>query len=855
MDDARPTPADSAQILDAAERRHAVKRVVLVYATFATAWILFSDRLTSLLFRDIEALMLAGLIKGLIFVAATSTLLYWLMRRQLGAAECAPSAPARRPLLTLAVLALGITLFTGLAIDQILRQHKATESARLQTISDLKTRQIADWLKERLGDAAYLGGSAFFAGQYEHAWLTRRDAASLERMGARLDEYRRDNDFTAIMLLDPEGVRLWGSRLAPHRANTTLAAAARQAARDRRVRVAGPYRDEGGHLHLDILAPLARVSGAAPVVALHIDPSVWLYPTLATWPVPSASGETLLFRRDGEQILFLNELRHWTDTAARLRLPVSGARLLSAQALRGEGKAGELLEGVDYRGVPVMGVARPVPGVDWFLVAKMDRAEILATAHQEALWVGLVGLLVLFAAAGSVNLARQRQALAVARQAGQAQAERLRALRLLAAIADSSEDAIVAKDLEGRFLLFNRSAERLTGKRAQDVLGKDDYFLFPPEEARQMREIGDRIVAADRILIEEGTFTTTHGARIFLSTMGPLHDDAGKIIGVYGISRDITEHRRAEAELLDQMKRFRLLLDNSRDGIVIIDQDHRVVEANQRFADMLGYAPEELPSLHTWDFDAIYDEGQIRVGFSDLSQANRVFETRHRRKDGGEYDVEVSASGAQWSGQNLVLCVCRDIGERKRAEVQLQLWAMAFEHANFGLAIADARDNTFVAVNPSFARERGYRPEELIGRPFLTVYPPELHERIKTRVADLDRTGHGMYETEHMARDGRRFPVLMDITAIWDKEGKPIRRVAYALDISSRKRAEADLAKKTEEMQRRNEELERFNRVTIGRELDMIELKKQVNALSHALGREPPHPLAFLGNDPGKDQV
>jgi hypothetical protein len=70
----------------------------------------------------------------------------------------------------------------------------------------------------------------------------------------------------------------------------------------------------------------------------------------------------------------------------------------------------------------------------------------------------------------------------------------------------------------------------------------------------------------------------------------------------------------------------------------------------------------------------------------------------------------------------------------------------------------------------------------------------------------------------------------------------------YALDISSRKRAEADLAEKTEEMQRRNEELERFNRVTIGRELDMIELKRQVNALSRELGREPPHPLAFLGD-------
>ena len=839
-----PTP-DATSVRRWAEGR----RVVIVYASFAAAWILLSDPIAALLFPNFEGLFMASLLKGILFVLISTALISWLLLRRIGPDGRLPAPSRRGSLLALGGLALGITALTGFAIHRVIGQHETIEKERLQAIAEFKTRQIADWMKEREGDAKYIQTSQYLADNYDRGWRSGRDEASRERLRARLEEFRMSYDYAAVLLLDPRGERLWGSSQAPHEVAGELVAAVRPARPDRRFRIIGPYRDAGGHVHLDILVPLARAPGSAPWVALHIDTATWLSSTLQTWPVPSASAETLLFRRDGGDVLFLNELRYRKNAAASLRIPISGSHTLAAQVLRAEVKPGAFIEGVDYRGTTVVGVSRPVAGTDWYLIAKMDKREILDGARQEAVWIGLTGLLVLLMASAGFILARQKLALEVADQSNQAQAERLRALRLLAAIADSSEDAIVAKDLKGRFLLFNRAAEELSGKQAQDVLGQDDAFLFPPEEARHMREIGERIIDTDQLVIEESTLTTVHGTRVFLSTMGPLHDDEGRVIGVYGISRDVTEHRRAEAELVDQMKRFRLLLDNSRDGIVIIDQDHKVVEANQRFADMLGYPPEELRALHTWDFDAVSSEQQTREGFSDLSHTNRVFETRHRRKDGSEYDVEISASGARWSGQNLVMCVCRDIGERKRIEAQLQLWANAFEYANFGLAIADARSKALLAVNPIFARERGYRPEELVGKTYLAMHPDDLHDAVKAQVAVLEKTGHGVFESEHLTRDGRRFPVLLDITVIKDANGEPRRHVAYALDISARKQAEAELLRQTDEIRQRNEELERFNRVTIGRELDMIELKQRVNALSRELGREPPYPLAFLDGE------
>ena len=701
-------------------------RIVIVYATFASTWILFSDQLVAELFHNPSHLAMANTVKGWLFVAVTSVLLYWQMRRRTGlvSGEIVPGAPF--PIRTFLVVTVAIIATTSFAIKQVYQEQREKQADRLITLAQLKVRQIADWLGERQGDANFVHTNAFYAETY-FDWRKHGDNTSLTRLRQRIDEFRRDHGVAGAMLLDEDGKSLWDVGTGAGAVHPPLAEAARLASRERKMKVIGPYRDETGRLHVDYIIPLIKIEDRPPSVVLHIEPGDWLFPTLRFWPTPSPSGETLMFRRDGDHVLFLNELRHRGNTAANFRVPVSQTRVLAVQALLDKNQLDRLLEGVDYRGVPAVGVVKAIPGSDWYLVAKLDQSEFYGPAHQISGWIALIGVLVLFATFAGLVLSRQRQALDMAARSNAAQMERLRALRLLAAIADSSEDAIVAKDLHGRYLLFNRAAERFIGKPAAEVLGLDDYALFPPEQADQLRRFGERALAENRVITEEVVLTTQFGARTFLATKGPLLDDESHVIGQFGITRDITDHKQSEARLSEQVNRFRTLLDQSRDGVFILDQNLQIIEANQRFADMLGYAQEELFHLHAWDFDALQDERAIREGIIDLSAVNRSFVTRHRRKDGIEYDVEISASGTQWAGRDLVLCICRDISERLQAE-------------------------------------------------------------------------------------------------------KVLRR-------------------QTEELTRRNEELERFNRATVGRELKMIELKQQVNALARELGREPPHPLDFLDAD------
>jgi PAS domain S-box-containing protein len=114
----------------------------------------------------------------------------------------------------------------------------------------------------------------------------------------------------------------------------------------------------------------------------------------------------------------------------------------------------------------------------------------------------------------------------------------------------------------------------------------------------------------------------------------------------------------------------------------------------------------------------------------------------------------------------------------------------AVSKSAYWIACGHVADNTFVAVNEAFARDRGYSGDELVGKPILSVYAPEVLREMKARFQEVDRLGHLVYESVHQRKDGTRFPVLMEVAVIKDEKGSLVSRVAYALDITERKRAE-----------------------------------------------------------------
>ena len=239
---------------------------------------------------------------------------------------------------------------------------------------------------------------------------------------------------------------------------------------------------------------------------------------------------------------------------------------------------------------------------------------------------------------------------------------------------ESVTDGISVIDLNGLITEVNQRTVEMHGFGSKDeLLGKSAFKLVAPRDHERIATNVRQALKQGTIRGVEYTLLKADGSEFpgELST-SVLKDDSGNPVGHITIARDITERKRAEEALADEAIRRRILIDQSRDGIVILDKNGKVYEANQQFAEMLGYSPKEVAQLHMWDWDTQWSREQLLEMVRSVDAAGAQFQTYHRRKDGTVYDVEISTNGAVCAGQKLVFCVCRDITERKQAEEELR---------------------------------------------------------------------------------------------------------------------------------------------------------------------------------------
>ncbi|OPY39176.1 MAG: sensory histidine kinase AtoS [Methanoregula sp. PtaU1.Bin051] len=257
-------------------------------------------------------------------------------------------------------------------------------------------------------------------------------------------------------------------------------------------------------------------------------------------------------------------------------------------------------------------------------------------------------------------------------------------LRITAALKESEERfrmllqhvpsvAVQGYRMDGTTQYWNDASARLYGYTAEEAVGRNLVdIIIPPEmrdevrgAIRYMAESGQPIPASELSLMKKD------GSRVAVFSSHAVIRKSGRDLELFCIDIDLTERKRAEEALVDEMTKRKILIDQSRDGIVTLDSEGKVYESNQRFADMLGYTPDEMKELHVWDWDAQIEREHLLEMIRTVDEAGDHFETRHRRKDGTVLDVEISTNAATFSGKKLIFCVVRDITGRKRMEEAL----------------------------------------------------------------------------------------------------------------------------------------------------------------------------------------
>jgi PAS domain S-box-containing protein len=265
----------------------------------------------------------------------------------------------------------------------------------------------------------------------------------------------------------------------------------------------------------------------------------------------------------------------------------------------------------------------------------------------------------------------------------------------------------------------------------REVLGKPFLNFVAPEHKEKVFDIYNKRIAGKKTQQRyDLNLMGKSGKKVYVEVSASLTSYKQNQVDI-AIVRDVTERKKVEEALADEVVRRRILVEQSRDGIVILEQDGKVYEANQRFADMLGYSMDELQQLHVFDWEFQYPHQQVVEMLRTVDEKGDHFETQHRRKDGTTYNVEISTNGATFAGQKLIFCVCRDITERKQAEEAIkeseERFRTLFETMAQGVIYHDAKGKV-ISSNPAAQRILGLTLDEMIGKTSLNPQRRRLHE-------------------------------------------------------------------------------------------------------------------------------
>lgn len=257
------------------------------------------------------------------------------------------------------------------------------------------------------------------------------------------------------------------------------------------------------------------------------------------------------------------------------------------------------------------------------------------------------------------------------RRVQEIQAKLLEQLREKAVLLDTTHEAILVRALDARIRFWNRGAQELYGWTGDEVEGQLSHELLNTRFPKSMAEIESEFLQTGR-WSGELVHTTRAGRTLVVDSRWTLmRDGHGQPCGIMEVNSDITQRKQAEEELAGEAIRRRILFDQSMDGIVVLNDEGGVYEANRSFANALGVTLDELGRMRVWDWDPDWSRERVLEQLWRTDRRSNSFETRHRRKDGTLFPVEVSSNQVEWAGRRLVYCVCRDITVRKRAEEAL----------------------------------------------------------------------------------------------------------------------------------------------------------------------------------------
>lgn len=370
---------------------------------------------------------------------------------------------------------------------------------------------------------------------------------------------------------------------------------------------------------------------------------------------------------------------------------------------------------------------------------------------------------------------------------------------LLRAIADESPDAMFAKDLHGKYLLFNRAAAQFVGRKIEDVLGRDDRAIFDAQSATFVMDRDQRVIRSGEIETFEEELNATGVPRTFLATKAPYRDLSGNVIGTLGISRDITDRKRAQIALAESNQRFEETLEAVSDLFAAFDRNWKYTYINSKAAAFTHQTPQELIGKNIWDLfpQAIGGRFYCELHEAVATQTIRTFQEIYP-ESGRCYEHRAYP---HLHGLSLLSA---DITERRQTEISLResetKLAEAIRLAHMGYWSRDLATGLLEWSDELF-EIFGVDPRAFGGTfdSFLNTIHPEDRQRVQERITQAETEIGAFTHTYRILIDGKMKAIYETGCAI-ASGGKAVRIAGTAQDVTTQFIAETALRESEERM-------------------------------------------------------
>jgi PAS domain S-box-containing protein len=360
---------------------------------------------------------------------------------------------------------------------------------------------------------------------------------------------------------------------------------------------------------------------------------------------------------------------------------------------------------------------------------------------------------------------------------------------------DALPVAVYTTDAEGKITYYNAAAVQLWGAAPPpDAHWCGSWKLFHLDGTPlPLDECPMAVTLKEKRSIRgvEAILERPDGTRINFSPLPtPLFDDAGRLTGAINMLVDVTDQRH-HTELAN---RLAAIVSSSDDAIISKTLDGRITSWNAGAERIFGYTQDEIigrPITTLIPDELLFEEKDI---IAQLSRGQRIehFETTRRTKDGKLIDISLTVSPVHDAEGKVIGAskVARDITERRRQELDIARVAAIVASSDDAI-ISKTLQGFVTSWNAGAERIFGYTADEILGRHITTIIPPELHQeedRIIAQLARGERIEH--YETQRIAKDGRRVDISLTVSPIRDAQGRVIGASKVARDVSERKRSE-----------------------------------------------------------------